>query len=157
VVPSEGFWREFFLLPPAKGHLRQVLEHLTGDDILQLQVCGGDFKCNAILHTVPYRNKLRPCLPGLQERFEMVYHQETRMPLRLDQLFSVLAPLTYHIGQNLTAFLGGVLSKKYTNPSSDIISILAGLDKVDKLVSDLVNGIEELARNGDNSELMRHL
>ncbi len=69
---------------------------------------------------------------------------------RLDQLFSTLAPLTYHVGQNLTAFLGGVLTKKYTNPSSDVIAVLAGLHEVDKRVSDLVNGIEDLVRNGSN-------
>ena len=74
------------------------------------------------------------------------------MLLRLDQLFSALAPLTYHCGQNLTAFLGGVLSKKYTNPSFDVIAILAGLDEVDNRVSDLVNGIDNLVRNGSSSE-----
>lgn len=74
---------------------------------------------------------------------------------RLDQLFSMLAPLTYHVGQNLTAFLGGVLSKKYTNPSSDAIAVLAGLDGVDRRVSDLVNGIDHLARNGSNRKLVR--
>jgi hypothetical protein len=77
------------------------------------------------------------------------------MLLRLDQPFSMLAPLTYHLGQNLTAFLGGVLSKKYTNPSSDVIALLAGLDEVDKRVSDLVNGIDVLARNGSSSESTR--
>lgn len=76
------------------------------------------------------------------------------MLLRLDQRFSALAPLTYNGEQNLTAFLGGVLSKKYTNPSSDVIVILAGLDEVDKLVSDLVNGIDDLIRHGSNSELI---
>lgn len=75
---------------------------------------------------------------------------------RLDQLLSTLAPLTYHVEQNLTAFLGGALSKKYTNPSSDVIAILAGLDEVDKRVSDLVNGIDDLVRNGSNSEAIRH-
>lgn len=77
------------------------------------------------------------------------------MLLRLDQLFSTLAPLTYHAGQNLTAFLGGVLSKKYTNPSSDIIAVLAGLAEVDKRVSDLINGIDDLARHGSSSESIR--
>lgn len=54
-------------------------------------------------------------------------------------------------GQNLTAFLGGVLSKKYTNPSSDVIAVLAGLNEVDKRVSHLVNGIDNIARNGSSS------
>ena len=63
--------------------------------------------------------------------------------------------MTYHVGQNLTAFLGGILSKKYTNPSSDVIAVLAGLDEVDKLVSDLISGIDDLIRNGSNSESIR--
>jgi hypothetical protein len=67
----------------------------------------------------------------------------------------MLAPLTYNLEQNLTAFLGGVLSKKYTNPSSDAIAILAGLDEVDKRVSDLVNGLDDLARNGSSSQSTR--
>lgn len=58
--------------------------------------------------------------------------------------------MTYRCGQNLTAFLGGVLAKKYPNPSSDVIAILAGLDQVDRVVSDLVSGIDDLARNGSS-------
>ena len=85
----------------------------------------------------------------------MDQHREIRMLSRLDQLFSMLAPWTYHVGQNLTAFLGGVLTKKYTNPSSDAIAVLAGLDGVDKRVSDLVNGIDDLVRSGSNSMSVR--
>lgn len=85
----------------------------------------------------------------------MEQHHEINMLLRLDQQSSMLAPLTYDEGQNLTAFLGGVLSKKYTNPSSDVIAILAGLDQVDKLVSDLVSGIDDLLRSGSDSESIR--
>ena len=35
---SEGFWLEFFLLPPDKVLLQQVLDALTADDVLQIQV-----------------------------------------------------------------------------------------------------------------------
>jgi hypothetical protein len=52
----------------------------------------------------------------------------------------------------LTAFLGGVLTKKYTNPSSDVIEILAGLDQVDRRVSDLVKVIDDLVRKGGSSK-----
>lgn len=88
-------------------------------------------------------------------KYAVKQHREIRMLSRLDQLLSMSAPLTYHAGQNLTAFLGGVLTKKYTNPSSDVIAVLAGLDEVDKRVSDLVNGIEDLIRNGSNCKLAR--
>lgn len=36
--PPEGFWREFFLLRPDTGQLRQILEKLHADEILSLQV-----------------------------------------------------------------------------------------------------------------------
>ncbi|KAI9697298.1 MAG: hypothetical protein M1836_004862 [Candelina mexicana] len=48
----------------------------------------------------------------------------------------------------LTAFLGSVLSKKYTNPSSDIIAILAGLDHVDSTFTEFVNALDAIVRNG---------
>lgn len=36
--PSEGFWREFFLLPPDSGKLGSILNGLTPDETLSLQV-----------------------------------------------------------------------------------------------------------------------
>ena len=45
-----------------------------------------------------------------------------------------------------------MLSKRYTNPSTDVIEVLAGLDSIDKLVSDLVNGLEMIIRQGPNLE-----
>lgn len=36
--PSEGFWREFFLLSPDKEQLQRVLDQLSPDDLLDLQV-----------------------------------------------------------------------------------------------------------------------
>lgn len=50
--------------------------------------------------------------------------------------------------QTLTAFLGAVLSKKYTNPSSDAIEVLAGLDNVDKLITELVTSLDGVIRAG---------
>lgn len=37
--PTEGFWREFFLLAPDPGKLSSILDELSPDDILNLQVC----------------------------------------------------------------------------------------------------------------------
>lgn len=48
----------------------------------------------------------------------------------------------------MTVFLGCVLSKRYTNPSSDIISLLAGLDDADAVFSDFVLAIDSIIRNG---------
>lgn len=35
---SEGFWREFFLLRPDKATLHRILQDLSPDDLLHLQV-----------------------------------------------------------------------------------------------------------------------
>jgi hypothetical protein len=37
-VPSEGFWREFFLLKPEKQRLYDILEPLTASDLTHMQV-----------------------------------------------------------------------------------------------------------------------
>jgi hypothetical protein len=41
-----------------------------------------------------------------------------------------------------------VLNKKYTNPSSDIISVLAGLHDADAVFSDFVGALDLAIRNG---------
>ena len=50
--------------------------------------------------------------------------------------------------QNLTVFLTKVFSKKYTNPSSDIIEVLAGLDHVDTVFNDLVTTLDNIISSG---------
>ncbi|KAF2277592.1 DUF1741-domain-containing protein [Westerdykella ornata] len=50
----------------------------------------------------------------------------------------------------LTIFLDLALSKKYTNPNSDVLSVLAGLDDADTVVSDFVATIDTAIRNGRN-------
>ena len=42
VVLSDGFWRELFLLKPERKRLAQILEALTPDDVLQIQLCCAD-------------------------------------------------------------------------------------------------------------------
>jgi hypothetical protein len=37
-IPSEGFWREFFLLKPDKQRLYEILEPMTALDLLHIQV-----------------------------------------------------------------------------------------------------------------------
>ncbi|AEO71969.1 uncharacterized protein THITE_2124862 [Thermothielavioides terrestris NRRL 8126] len=44
-----------------------------------------------------------------------------------------------------------VLAKKYTNPSSDVIELLAGLDHVDTVFTEFVGALESLIRNGRSS------
>lgn len=54
--------------------------------------------------------------------------------------------------QTLRIFLAAVLSKKYTNPSSDIITVLAGLDHIDAVFTDFVGSLDSIIRNGKSSE-----
>ncbi len=44
-----------------------------------------------------------------------------------------------------------ILAKRYTNPSSDIIELLAGLDHIDTVFTEFVGALESLIRNGRNS------
>ncbi|POS70049.1 hypothetical protein DHEL01_v211557 [Diaporthe helianthi] len=58
-----------------------------------------------------------------------------------------------HALDTLSIFLSAVLSKKYTNPSSDIITVLAGLDHVDAAFTDFVGSLDQIVRNGRMMEL----
>ncbi|KAK4059381.1 hypothetical protein Trihar35433_10983 [Trichoderma harzianum] len=53
----------------------------------------------------------------------------------------------------LSVFLACVLTKKHSHPSSDIITILAGLDHVDTVFTDFVSTLDGIIRNGTNLEL----
>lgn len=53
--------------------------------------------------------------------------------------------------QTLTVFLDAALSKKYTNPSSDIISVLCGLNDADAVMTDFVATLDTAIRGGRSS------
>lgn len=53
----------------------------------------------------------------------------------------------------MTIFLTSILGKKYTNPSSDVITVLAGLDEVDRVISDFVAILDGIIRNGKTREI----
>lgn len=67
------------------------------------------------------------------------------MPARPDRLTN----------KTLTVFLGAVLNKRYTNPSSDIISVLTGLHDADAVFSDFVGALESAIRNGRNGGIVK--
>ena len=46
-----------------------------------------------------------------------------------------------------------VFNKKYTNANTDIIEILAGLNAIDRLMSDLVQSLESIIRQSDEDSL----
>ncbi|ORY63922.1 uncharacterized protein BCR38DRAFT_409334 [Pseudomassariella vexata] len=58
-----------------------------------------------------------------------------------------------HALETLTTFFSVVLPKKYTNPSSDVIAVLAGLDQVDTVFTDFVGALDNIIRNGQTLEL----
>ncbi|EOD48884.1 hypothetical protein GTA08_BOTSDO07757 [Neofusicoccum parvum] len=112
---SEGFWQEFFLLKPDPPSLRRVLQSLSADAMLHLQVPAQQLFSRAI-----------------------------------DRVQDAKAPSDEIALDTLTVFLGAVLSKKYTNPSSDILSVLAGLDDADAVLSELVAALDNIIRSGRN-------
>lgn len=48
----------------------------------------------------------------------------------------------------MTVFFAVILAKKFTNPSSDVIEVLAGLDNVDTVFSDLVATLDQAIKDG---------
>ncbi|KAJ8062706.1 hypothetical protein OCU04_009226 [Sclerotinia nivalis] len=117
---SEGFWKEFFLLRPNKATLQTILNELSADDLLHLQVQTRQFFLRAV-----------GCIKAGNH------------------------PADAHALDTITAFLAAVLSKKYTNPSSDIISILAGLDHVDAVFTDFVAALDVTIRTGRSLDIRR--
>ncbi|KAE8452866.1 hypothetical protein EG329_013138 [Mollisiaceae sp. DMI_Dod_QoI] len=63
------------------------------------------------------------------------------------------APTDAHALDTITAFLAAVLPKKYTNPSSDIINVIAGLDRVDAVFTDFVAALDVTIRTGRNLDI----
>ena len=53
----------------------------------------------------------------------------------------------------MTGFLGSVLTKRYTNPSSDIITVVAGLDDADVVFSDFVSAVDVTVRSGRSIQI----
>lgn len=105
--PSEGFWREFYLLKPEKQKFTDILEPLTAHDLLHI-------------------------------------NRQTRnfVQKSISEVASESEPQNENALENLTAFLAAVLAKKYTNPSTDIIEVLAGLENIDRVMTELVNALD---------------
>ncbi|RHZ72198.1 hypothetical protein CDV55_107052 [Aspergillus turcosus] len=116
--PSEGFWREFFLLPPDRAQLALILDRLGPEDTLHLQA-------------------------QTQQLFARAIKEAN----------SGVSPVNAYALETLTVFLACVLKKKYTNPSSDVITVLAGLDEVDHVISNLVAVLDGIIRNGSSFDI----
>ncbi|KAF9698630.1 hypothetical protein EKO04_003386 [Ascochyta lentis] len=57
--------------------------------------------------------------------------------------------------ETLTVFLDAALTKKYTNPSSDIIAVLAGLNDADAVMTDFIATLDAVIRTGRTLALRR--
>ncbi|KAL9620671.1 MAG: hypothetical protein Q9160_004807 [Pyrenula sp. 1 TL-2023] len=129
-APSEGFWQEFFLLPPDRHSLSDLLESLSVDDLLRFQVQTQALFTRAVGEVTSSRS------PRNQNALEVGL-----------SFLSKVCPTDLQRGQTLTTFLGGILTKRFTNPSSDIFEVLAGLDDADKVFSDLASGLDDIIRH----------
>ncbi|KAL3479864.1 hypothetical protein BJX99DRAFT_53262 [Aspergillus californicus] len=116
--PSEGFWREFFLLPPDRAQLNAILEALSPDETLNFQI-----------------------------QTQQLFARGIR------EAASGSPPVDSYSLETLTVFLACVLKKKYTNPSSDVITVLAGLDRVDQVISDFVAVLDNIIRSGSTNDI----
>ncbi|KKK22806.1 hypothetical protein P175DRAFT_0470160 [Aspergillus ochraceoroseus IBT 24754] len=116
--PSEGFWREFFLLPPDRARLRSVLDSLGPDETLNLQ-----------------------------------FQTQQLFARGIREAASSSSPIDSYALETLTVFLVCVLKKKYTNPSSDVITVLAGLDNVDQVISNFVAVLDSIIRSGSSFDI----
>ncbi|MCJ1315581.1 hypothetical protein MMC15_000901 [Xylographa vitiligo] len=107
---------------------------------------------------------LRPDKASLQRRLEAVsaddllhfqYETQQLFLLAVRHIKAGRAPADEVALETLTVFLAGVLSKRFTNPSSDIITVLAGLDEVDAVFSDFANAIDTTIRTGRTKDVRK--
>ncbi|KAF2834607.1 DUF1741-domain-containing protein [Patellaria atrata CBS 101060] len=100
----------------------------------------------------PDAPSLRRILSDLKPE-ELLHHHEHPQELfsrAIEHVKTAIAPQDEVALDTLTVFLGAVLSKKYTNPSSDIISVLAGLHDADAVFSNFVGALDTVIRSGRN-------
>ncbi|KAL1842465.1 hypothetical protein VTJ49DRAFT_5202 [Mycothermus thermophilus] len=121
---SEGFWKEFFLLRPDRTSLRKILDDIDPNELLQLQHQTRQLFVRAVA--------------------------ALRNPFGVADLHALDVRHANFAG-TLSVFMASVLGKKYTNPSSDIIELLAGLDRIDTVFADFVAALESLIRAGRSS------
>ncbi|KZF19928.1 DUF1741-domain-containing protein [Xylona heveae TC161] len=103
----------------------------------------------------PDRVTLQRILTNLSADELLHLHNESRQLFAqsIQRIKSGTAPSDEIALDTLTVFLHAVLTKRYTNPSSDIIAVLAGLDQVDHVFTDFVNTLDNIIRNGRTMQL----
>ncbi|ROW08565.1 hypothetical protein VPNG_06250 [Cytospora leucostoma] len=103
----------------------------------------------------PDRVHLRRILDGLSPGALLQLDEQTRelFSRSVKALRGGQGASDLHALDTLSTFLSAVLSKKYTNPSSDMITVLAGLDHVDAVFTDFVGSLDYIIRNGKSVEI----
>ncbi|KAK5175218.1 uncharacterized protein LTR77_000355 [Saxophila tyrrhenica] len=105
---------------------------------------------------------LKPDVPRLRETLEdidadfLLHTQHQPQQLVLHAVAHVKggeAPADENALETLTVFFAVVLAKKYTNPSSDVIEVLAGLDDVDAVFTELVVCLDQAIKEGRSVEV----
>ncbi|KAK4167486.1 hypothetical protein QBC43DRAFT_311959 [Cladorrhinum sp. PSN259] len=99
----------------------------------------------------PDRTSLRRILDEITPGDLLHLHQAQTRQLFARAVGSLKNPYgvaDLHALETLSTFMIAVLAKKYTNPSSDIIEVLAGLDHVDTVLTEFVAVLEQYIRNG---------
>ncbi|KAM0806194.1 hypothetical protein BDR22DRAFT_827971 [Usnea florida] len=105
---------------------------------------------------------LRPDKAGLERRLNglttddllHLQHETQQLFIRaVSQVKQGRAPSDENALDTLTVFLGNILTKRYTNPSAEMITVLAGLDEVDAVFFEFANAIENIIRIGRSAEV----
>ncbi|KAJ4297512.1 hypothetical protein N0V90_005404 [Kalmusia sp. IMI 367209] len=87
------------------------------------------------------------------EMLHLQEHSQELLRRAIARIKAAAAPSDEIALETLTVFLDAALTKKYTNPSSDIISVLAGLHDADVVMADFVGALDMIIRNGRNIPL----
>ncbi|CCC07633.1 hypothetical protein SMACR_08114 [Sordaria macrospora] len=132
---SEGFWTEFFILKPSRPALRQILDPIPASDLLHLYSSQTrELFSRAVA-------ALKPATTGTARPGSSASSSHSRSPTQAQNKQA-------NALDTLSVFLVIVLGKKYTNPSSDIIEVLAGLDSVDTVFGEFVGALDGIVRGG---------
>ncbi|CAG5155381.1 uncharacterized protein ALTATR162_LOCUS3633 [Alternaria atra] len=83
-----------------------------------------------------------------EEMLHQQAHSQQLFRQAIDRVKQAKAPADEIALETLTVFLDAALTKKYTNPSSDIISVLTGLNDADAVMTDFVATLDTAIRGG---------
>ncbi|KAL5113444.1 hypothetical protein ACEQ8H_008688 [Pleosporales sp. CAS-2024a] len=82
------------------------------------------------------------------EMLHLQSHSQQLVRRAIQRVKQARAPADEVALETLTVFLDAALTKKYTNPSSDVISVLAGLHDADAVMTDFIATLDSAIRNG---------